>query len=100
MLKLYWYRALELFSGKTSPKKNVEAEFGELLVTGRDKTEINLPYLPRVIEVKFKDREHHVPCNMHHDKLEYEICRHHHEYKLIIEWHVGNMREISWIVYF
>lgn len=100
MLKLYFFRALEFLKGRKNTPKDVEAETGDLLVSGIGETEILLPSLPRVIEVNFKDTQIHIPCDHHHDKLEYEICKHHHTYKLIIKWHVGNFREVVWIAFF
>ena len=100
MLKLFFYRTMELFSGKNKKKKDIEVECGELFVTGKDNVEIDLPILPRAIEVKFKHREHHIPCNPHHHKLSWEVCKHHHQYKLIIKWDVSDLSEIIWVAYF
>lgn len=100
MLKLVYYRVTDWLLGKNPQSKNVDAEFGELFVTGEDSTEILLPQLPRVIEVKFRHEHHHIPCDHHHDKLKYEVARNKHQYKLIIQWHVSTLREIDWIAYF
>jgi|ERR1700748_3407935 len=100
LLKYTYYKLLDLLAGRKSSKKEIEAEFGDLDVSGRGEVEIDLPTLPKVIEVKFKDHSHHIPCDQHHDKLEYSLHRHHHAYKLIIKWHINSLREIAWIAYF
>lgn len=100
MIKFLYYRVTDWLSGKKQQSKDIEAEFGELLISGKDKAEINLPSLPRNVEVKFKDNQQHIPCDHHHDKLNHKVSRHHHQYQLIIDWHVSSLREITWIVYF
>ncbi len=99
MLKLYYFRVLDFFGGKTSKRKE-EAEVGELTVSGQGETEIQLDSLPRFIEMKFRESEHHVPCDPHHDKLHHEVRRIHHKYFLVIKWHVASVREIVWAIYF
>lgn len=100
MLKILYFRVTDWLLGRKVQHKHIDAETGELLVSGKDHTEINLPTLPRIIEVKFKHEHRSIPCDHHHDKLDYEICRHEHQYKLIIKWHVSSLREITWIAYF
>ena len=100
MLKILYYKVTDWLLGRKVQEKQIDAEFGELLVQGKDCTEINLPTLPKAIEVKFRHPHQHIPCDHHHDKLQYEISRHHHQYKLIISWHVSTLREIDWIAYF
>ncbi len=100
MIKLHIYRAIEFFKGKKNKRKNGEIEFGEILASGSNSVEIDLINLPRHIEVKFKHHEHHTPCDNHHDKLHYEFHKFQHQYRLIIKWDVGSLREISWIAYF
>jgi hypothetical protein len=100
MIKLYFYRALEFFKGKTSVKREPEVEFGELVATGKGEIEIPLARLPRLIEVKFKDFVDPVPCNPHHDKLHHSVEKHKHQYILKLNWHVSEPREIVWIAYF
>ena len=100
ILKIIYYKVTDWVLGRKPQKKDVEVEFGELCVSGSDSTEIDLPILPRVIEVKFKHNHHHVPCDHYKDELKYKLVRNHHQYKLVIEWDVSTLREVSWIAYF
>jgi hypothetical protein len=100
MIKLYWYRTLDLIFGKTSQKKEPEVEFGEVLASGKGDVEIPLVRLPKLVEAKFKDFVDPVPCNPHHDKLHHSVEKHHHQYLLKLNWHTSAPREIVWIAYF
>ncbi len=100
ILKIAYYKVTDWLLGRKPQKKDVEVEFGELVVSGSDSTEIDLPILPRGIEVKFKHEHHHTPCDQHKDKLSYKVARNHHKYKLVIEWNVSTLREVTWIAYF
>lgn len=76
---------------------------GELIVTGKDEARIPLHGYPRSVNCHFKEDEHHVPCNPHHeDWLEYEVHTsiHHGGFVLLIKWHVSGVREIAWHVHY
>lgn len=98
-LKLFWYKTLDFFCGKTNTRKE-DAEIIDLTVTDKGHTEIPLESLPRLIEVKFKDSCDPIPCDPHHDKLHYEVERRKHKYFLVIKWHVSSVREIIGAIYF
>lgn len=90
---------------------------GELVVTSKDKAEIELGkrHPDRVI-VRFKDDHVIVPCNpKHHDELRWEVknrhhhhphdhrhdhCKHEDSYVLTIKWHVTGVRTIEWHVFY
>jgi hypothetical protein len=81
---------------------------GELVVTGKDKVELQLGHRhPDSVSVKFKGGHAHVPCNpKHHDELRWEIKTHHShehhhtEYVLVISWYVTDVRTIEWVAYY
>jgi hypothetical protein len=90
---------------------------GELVVTGKDKVEIDLGHRhPKSVIVKFSDDCVIVPCNpRHHDELRWDVknrhhkhphdarhdhCKHRDEYILTIKWHVTGVRTIEWVAYY
>ena len=96
-LKLLWFRLL----GKNHNQNNEhEIQFSELTVTGNDKTEIQLPCVPKMIKVEFQDLPNKVPCNPHHDKLSWDIKKVHGKHFLVIKWHVSGLREIKWFLFY
>lgn len=99
-LKLFYYKTLDFLCGRTNKAKKIDAEVGELFVTGKGFTEIPLETLPKLIELKFNDHDNPVPCDNHHDKLHWELKRNHHRYILIVNWHVASVRELVFAIYF
>ena len=74
---------------------------GELLVVGKNSLQINLRNgKPDTVLVEFKGHPHHVPCNPHHDRVEWEIHEKHYGFVLVIKWDVSSAREIIWAVSF
>jgi len=93
---------------------------GELVVTGKDKVEIELgERCPREIIIMFIDEAVCIPCNpKHHDHVKHGVKehyphthshsdhrhhhhdarKHHNKYILEIEWHVSGVRVIEWTV--
>ena len=81
--------------------RHEEIMSGELLVIGKDSIQIELKKgRPETVLVEFKGHPKHVPCNPHHDKLEWEIHRRHHGLVLVIKWDVSSARAIVWAVSF
>lgn len=96
-VKLLWFRLL----GKNHNKNNEhEIQFGELIVNSKGKSEIELHCLPKRIEVKFKDCQNVIPCNPHHDKLHWDIKKHHGKHILVINWDTSSLREIKWVLFY
>lgn len=81
-------------------------ESGDLIVVGNDKVRIKLQTLPHRVEVHFKPAHHPPPCdpNHHHhtDRLEWQVHHNqgHNEFTLNIKWHVQEVRQIFWKVYY
>lgn len=81
---------------------------GLLVVTGHDQITIPLKDFPHRLECFFHKKPHHHPCDPHghghSDMLSWEIRRnyrnHNANYRLIINWHVHDIREITWIAYY
>lgn len=70
---------------------------GILSVVGRNCIEIPIGSIdPRRVKVKFIDHDHHVPCDIRHDKLSYNLVRRGHQFYLFIEWSVSGKRTIEW----
>lgn len=96
-IKLLWFR---LF-GKNHNKNNEhEIQFGDLVVTGKDKFEVELPCIPKRVRVEFTDNPNMVPCNPHHDRVSWDIKKHHGKHLFIINWHVSGIREIKWTLFY
>jgi len=84
---------------------------GELVVTNSGHVKIHLKDNPHRVEVFFKKKNAPPPCDPHHghhhDRLEWRIQRshhghhgHHYAFELHINWHVHEIREIFYIVYY
>lgn len=74
---------------------------GEILVVGKDKLELALRYgKPDTVLVEFKNQPTPVPCNPHHDKIEWELHERNNGFVLVIKWSVSSAREIIWAVNF
>lgn len=72
---------------------------GELFVIGKEEIFIRLKHTePKTVLVEFKGHQHHIPCNPHHDKLEWEIMHKGDYYVLVIKWDVQGIREVVWAV--
>jgi hypothetical protein len=72
---------------------------GELLVAGKDSIQLNLKRgKPDTVLVEFKDHHQPIPCNPHHDKVEWELHDRHQRLVLIIKWDVSSPRTVVWAV--
>lgn len=81
---------------------------GQLVVLGSDTINIRLKDYPHRVECYFKHKNSPPPCNPRHhhkhDRLHWDIHRshrgHHCTFSLRIKWHVHEIREIVWLVYY
>lgn len=95
--KLLWFRLL----GKNHNKNtDHEIQFGEMVVSAKGKSEIELPCVPKMIKVEFQDGPNTVPCDPHHDKVTWDITKFCGKHIFIIKWHVSGVREIKWVLFY
>jgi len=98
ILNIIW-AIIHLFSSPLPPGIFMKKESGKMFVSGRGEIIIQMNVRkPAHVEVFFID--HPVPCDGNkHDRLEFRVHKHMFDHKtdLIINWHVGGVREIEYI---
>lgn len=77
---------------------------GELIVTSKDKANIELVSHPCLVRVRFEGDGCVIPCNpQHHDHLKWTLIPAHglsQKYILQISWQVTNVRKIVWEAFY
>lgn len=81
--------------------KQEDSMSGSIQVVGRDTLSINLKRAAiDTVSIQFTNDPGQVPCNPHHDTIDWEVHDRAHGFVLIIKWDVSSLREVSWKVTF
>jgi hypothetical protein len=94
------YLGYLMFRKHKTQNHNVEGNF---FVNGCGSVGVDLcrRHTPQFVSVHFTDQFNSHPChpcNPHHDTLHWELIEEYGEYQLIVNYDVGNVREISYKV--
>ena len=105
-LILFWQKICLFYSLIFAPNSlKLIVELGELVVVGKGEIEIDIGYkYPIDTSVRFVNDCTTVPCNPHHDRLNWKIKKVHNSesnkkhFMLVINWNVSGIRVIEWTV--